>query len=62
VILDLHNHSIKSDDGRAKVENYCKWIRKQEIPLDGFVLTEHRQFDDASDYTGLAAEYDLVIL
>ena len=23
MILDLHNHSIKSDDGRAKVENYA---------------------------------------
>ena len=45
MILDLHNHSIASDDGRAKVENYCQWIRKREIPLDGFVLTEHRQFD-----------------
>ena len=62
MILDLHNHSIASDDGRAKVANYCKWIRKQAIPLDGFVLTEHRQFDVASDYAGLAADYDLVIL
>ena len=46
MILDLHNHSTVSDDGRAKVENYCQWIRKRELPLDGFVLTEHRQFDD----------------
>ena len=36
MILDLHTHSIQSDDGRAKVENYCQWIRKKEIPLDGF--------------------------
>ena len=49
MILDLHTHSVKSDDGRAKVENYCKWIQKKELPLDGFVLTEHRQFDDQSD-------------
>ena len=62
MILDLHNHSIKSDDGRAKVANYCKWIRSREIPLDGFVLTEHRQFDDESDYSQLAAEYGLAIL
>ena len=39
MILDLHNHSIKSDDGRAKVENYCKWIRSKDIPIDGFALT-----------------------
>lgn len=62
MILDLHTHSIKSDDGRAKVENYCKWIRKKELALDGFVLTEHRQFDDESDYSALADQYGLVIL
>ena len=53
MILDLHSHSIASDDGRAKVENYCQWIRKKSLPLDGFVLTEHRQFDDANDYRAL---------
>ena len=62
MILDLHNHSTVSDDGRAKVENYCQWIRKRGIPLDGFVLTEHRQFDAASDYKSLADEYGLEIL
>ena len=31
MILDLHKHSIASDDGRAKVENYCQWIRKREL-------------------------------
>jgi predicted metal-dependent phosphoesterase TrpH len=62
MILDLHNHSIKSDDGRAKVENYCKWIAKRELELDGFVLTEHRQFDRESDYRGLEDETGLLIL
>ncbi len=62
MILDLHAHSIKSDDGRAKVQNYCQWIRTRNIPIDGFVLTEHRQFDHESDYSGLAAEYGLSIL
>jgi predicted metal-dependent phosphoesterase TrpH len=62
VILDLHTHSIKSDDGRAKVENYCQWIRAKELPIDGFVLTEHRQFDAESDYSALAQKFDLVIL
>ena len=61
MILDLHNHSIKSDDGRAKVENYCKWIRSRDIKIDGFVLTEHRQFEP-TDYSALAGKYDLVIL
>ena len=62
MIIDLHAHSIKSDDGRAKVDNYCKWIRTRELPLDGFVLTEHRQFDDESDYSALGEEYGLLIL
>ena len=62
MILDLHNHSIKSDDGRAKVENYCQWIAKRELPIDGFVLTEHRQFDAESDYRPLEDEHDVLIL
>lgn len=62
MIIDLHAHSIKSDDGRAKVDNYCKWIRTRELPLDGFVLTEHRQFDNESDYSALGEEYGLLIL
>ena len=62
MILDLHSHSIVSDDGRAKVENYCQWIRKKEIPLDGFVLTEHRLYDDLSDYSALAEASGLLIL
>jgi predicted metal-dependent phosphoesterase TrpH len=62
VILDMHAHSIKSDDGRAKVPNYCQWIRKREIAIDGFVLSEHRQFDGESDYAPLADEFGLVIM
>jgi len=62
MILDLHNHSIMSDDGRAKVENYCQWIKKRELGLDGFVLTEHRQFDAVSDYRKLEDEYGILIL
>ena len=62
MILDLHNHSIKSDDGRAKVENYCQWIRKRAVPIDGFVLTEHRQFDLDSDYRSLEDEFGYLIL
>lgn len=62
MILDLHTHSVKSDDGRAKVDNYCQWIRKKDLPLDGFVLTEHRQFDATSDYRDLEDKYQLLIL
>ncbi len=62
MILDLHSHSVKSDDGRAKVDNYCKWIRSRDVAIDGFVLTEHRQFDFESDYSALARDHGLVIL
>jgi predicted metal-dependent phosphoesterase TrpH len=62
MILDLHSHSIQSDDGRAKVKNYCQWIRKRDIGIDGFVLSEHRQYDNESDYSPLAEEYGLTIL
>ena len=62
MILDLHTHSIVSDDGRAKVENYCQWIRRKGLPLDGFVLTEHRLFDAQSDYRALEDEFGLLIM
>ena len=62
MILDLHNHSIVSDDGRAKVENYCQWIQKKRIPIDGFVLSEHRLYDDTSDYRALEDAHGLLIL
>ena len=62
MILDLHTHSVASDDGRAKVENYCQWIRRKQLSLEGFVLTEHRQFDDASDYRALEDKFGLLIL
>ena len=62
MLLDLHTHSIKSDDGRAKVDNYCQWIRSRNLPIDGFVLTEHRQFDFESDYSALAEKFGITIL
>jgi len=62
VLLDLHTHSIKSDDGRAKVKNYCQWIKAKNLEIDGFVLTEHRQFDDESDYSALAEKFGITIL
>jgi predicted metal-dependent phosphoesterase TrpH len=62
MILDLHTHSVRSDDGRAKVDNYCQWIKRKDLPLDGFVLTEHRQFDADSDYRALEDQYGLLIL
>jgi predicted metal-dependent phosphoesterase TrpH len=63
VILDLHLHSELSDDSRAPVEAYLKLLQRKrdERPLDGIVLTEHRQFA-RRDYRGLEDQYGFLIL
>ena len=63
--LDLHSHSVSSDDSRATVEQYLKWIsvlRKRGNTVDGIVLTEHRKFDYDLDYTNLAQQYGVMVL
>ena len=63
--LDLHSHSVSSDDSRATVEQYLKWIavlRKRGHTVDGIVLTEHRKFDYGLDYSALAQQYDVMVL
>ena len=65
MFLDLHTHSVASDDSRATVEQYVRWagvLRKKGHTVDGFVLTEHRQFDHDIDYSQLSSETGLVIL
>lgn len=64
MILDLHTHSDASEDSRAPVETYMKWlVRKRDVlPIDGIVLTEHRQWDPDLDYRRLEDRYGLLIL
>src|SRR5262245_5479358 len=64
MILDLHLHSEASDDSRAPVEAYLKLLqrKKEERPLDGIVLTEHRQFDLNRDFRALEDRYGFLIL
>jgi predicted metal-dependent phosphoesterase TrpH len=64
MILDLHLHSERSDDSRAPVEAYLKILQRKrdERPLDGIVLTEHRQFDPTRDFRELEDRYGLLIL
>ena len=65
MLLDLHTHSLSSDDSRASVEQYVKWVgvlRRRGVRMDGFVLTEHRKFDFDEDYSVLARDGDVVIL
>ena len=63
MILDLHTHSKKSEDSRATVVGYLQWLLKKKdlLPIDGLVLTEHRQFDVDSDYRHLEDEYGIRI-
>jgi predicted metal-dependent phosphoesterase TrpH len=64
MILDLHLHSERSDDSRAPVEQYLKILQRKraERPLDGIVLTEHRQFDLGRDFRDLEDRYGMLIL
>ena len=60
--VDMHCHSVSSDDSRATAEQYLKWIqvlRKRRQQVDAIVLTEHRKFDTHQDYTTLAEQYDV---
>ena len=63
-LLDLHCHSEASEDSRAPVEAYLNWInlRRAERPLDGVVLTEHRQFNRDADYRALEDKYSVMVL
>jgi predicted metal-dependent phosphoesterase TrpH len=63
-ILDLHCHSEASEDSRAPVEAYLNWIklRHAERPLDGIVLTEHRQFNLDGDYRALEDKFGIMVL
>lgn len=64
MILDLHVHTDASDDSRAPIEGYLRWLDRQRdvLPVDGIVLTEHRQWNSASDFRDLEDRYGLLIL
>lgn len=65
MFLDLHCHSVSSDDSRATVEQYVKWVqvlRKRGYVVDGIVLTEHRKFDFDKDYSALAEQYGMLVM
>lgn len=65
MIIDMHCHSVASDDARATVEQYLKWInvlRGKGYWIDGIVLTEHRKYDVDADYAELAERYGVLVL
>ena len=65
MFIDLHTHSVSSDDSRANVDQYVKWVgvlRRKGSRIDGFVLTEHRKFDFDKDYSELAEANDVLVM
>ena len=65
MFVDMHCHSVSSDDSRATAEQYLKWIgvlRNRGHQVDAVVLTEHRKFDADHDYSALSRQYDVVVL
>ncbi|MGH7932061.1 MAG: PHP-associated domain-containing protein [Candidatus Binataceae bacterium] len=62
--LDLHSHSEASEDSRAPLEAYLNWLklRHNERPVDGIVLTEHRQFNREADYRALEDKFGILVL
>ncbi len=65
MFVDMHCHSVSSDDSRATVEQYLKWIqvlRKRGYRIDAIVLTEHRKYDADHDYAALSQEYGVLVL
>jgi len=63
-VLDLHSHSEASEDSRAPLEAYLNWLklRRTERPVDGIVLTEHRQFNESADYRELEDKFGMMVL
>jgi predicted metal-dependent phosphoesterase TrpH len=65
MLVDMHCHSVSSDDSRATVEGYLKWIqvlRKRGHTIDSIVLTEHRKFDNDFDYSTLGDQYGVLVM
>lgn len=65
MLVDMHCHSVSSDDSRATVEGYLKWIqvlRKRGHTVDAIVLTEHRKFDNDLDYSTLGDQYGVLVM
>lgn len=64
MILDLHAHTDASEDSRAPIEGYLKWLQRKRdiVPVDGIVLTEHRQWNPDVDYRDLEDRYGFLLL
>lgn len=64
VILDMHVHTVASDDSTATISGYIDLILayRRFHPLDGFVLTEHRTYTPGLDLRRYWDDYGVLIL
>jgi predicted metal-dependent phosphoesterase TrpH len=64
VILDMHVHTVASDDSTATIEGYIELILayRDIHPFDGFVLTEHRTYTPGLDLQRYWDEYGVLVL
>ena len=63
MIIDMHVHTKASLDSPATVEEYCRYAQKycRRHRLDGIVLTEHRIYDEKTDYRNITEKFGIHI-
>ena len=63
-VLDLHRTVKPPKTAGAPVEAYLNWIkmRRAQVPVDGVVLTEHRQWNGSADYRALEDKFGMMVL
>ena len=64
MILDMHVHTVASDDSTATIIGYIDLILayRQVHPFDGFVLTEHRSYTPGLDLRRYWDEFGVLVL
>jgi predicted metal-dependent phosphoesterase TrpH len=64
VILDMHVHTVASDDSTATITGYIDLLLayRRVHPFDGFVLTEHRSYTPGLDLRRYWDEYGVLVL
>ena len=63
MILDMHVHTVASDDSTATITGYIDIILayRHLHPFDGFVLTEHRSYTPGLDLQRYWDEFGVLV-
>lgn len=64
MILDMHVHTVASDDSTATIAGYIDLILayRRFHPFDGFILTEHRTYTPGLDLRKYWDEHGVLVL